>query len=350
MYSFINIITTQNFLVFFEFMGEKEKTLLELCQNEEWDEIEKSISEKIEGWNLIGTDYTGDAPLFILAREGKLSIIEAIHAKKNFFPLPKHLNTLTNEACKSGNVDLVLWCIEHECASLNGTIVTAIEFGHLDIVKLLFSKGRKFDERNSLGYSCILIAAKHGNLDILKYIHQNGGSLDDVTDNRENCILLASLYGHLDMVKWLSQNGNSIHSVDIGNYSCVLSAACQGKLEVINWLIENGCSLDEINNFGETCITIASREGYIDLIQWLIEKGQSLSTCSKDGTCIIEAAKNNRIDLVIWMLNNGSSIDENSYRSEDGDINTGPSCEKILKDNGTYEIVKKAMTTKSSRK
>lgn len=99
-----------------------------------------------------------------------------------------------------------------------------------------------------------------------------------------------------------------------------------------------------------TCITLASAYGYLDLVQFFIEKGCSLYDMNTTGTCVSIAAANKRTGMVIWMLNNGSSIEENIAYNYSGDIVTVKSCEEVLKYYNIYEDIKKAMTTKSSRK
>ena len=91
--------------------------------------------------------------------------------------------------------------------------------------------------------------------------------------------------------------------------------------------------------------------GELEILKFLVENGCSLQETNRNGTCIMNAAENSHTELVIWMLSNGSSIDENYGIDSFGNTTTlSESCEDILKRNGIYTAVKRAFTTKSSRK
>ena len=117
-------------------------------------------------------------------------------------------------------------------------------------------------------------------------------------------------------------------------------------------LVEKGGCLYHRNKSNESSITLASKMGHLDLVKWLvIEKRISLQTRDDCGTCVMLAAENNHLNCVIWMLGNGSSLDEDSSFNNNFSFSFfKESCKEILIRKGSFNKVKTAFTTKSSRK
>jgi len=323
------------------------KPLLELCRNEEWHFIINTIRKHNTEWDFNEEDEDGNTPLLLCCKKGALEVIQkfylitsTVYFKKSNFSLYSPLLL----ACESGNVELVKWLLEttssiDELDSRgNYCELVACKHGKLKVVKYFNSIGfYKKRRSNMFGDDPITIAAENGHLELLKYFKNlvSEGSLPGLFG--DNCFKLAAEQGHLETVKWLFENNPSICK---NNDNCFIYAVRSGNLELVKFLNDNKFT---VNEYSERCLEIASTKGYIDILDWLVfEKGYSLQTETSSGTCIMISATNLQIDAVIWMLNNGSSIKESG--------NLGYTCEDILKHNRMFERVKRAMTTKSSRK
>ena len=201
------------------------------------------------------------------------------------------------------------------------------------------------------GNTPLLWSSINGHLEVMKYLLRNGASIEEKNNDDLSSIEIACMCGHLDIVMYLHQNGCSITERNkFSQGTCLLYAAHKGQLDIIKYLLANGSSIDEKSK-SDSSITLASAKGHLETIKWLVtEKGCSLQEMNTKGTCIMNAAKSKHFDCVVWMLHNGSSLDENTCIDHRGIIFQVASCKDILVFNGLYETVKKALTTKSSRK
>ena len=341
----------------------KERSFLELCECREWDKIMNNMSSKVNEWNFKEQDdsLSMNTPLFLCSKEGQLSILQEIYEHHPFDirETNSEESTLFLEACTSGNIDLVKWMLDlgSKLDEVNGNgetcLLLALSKNHLELTLWLLNNGISPKMKDYCGNSCILLASSKGFKNLVKLLVLEYGCDINDTDNFGNtCLQLACKSRNIELVNWL------IHQGGIVDENCLIHAVFQNNLEMVRLLVKCGCSTEYSTEFkdywnGETCMTIASNNGNLDMIKFLTSKGFSLQDTSTKGSCIIIAAKNKYIETVIWMLSNGSSLEENLYLDwfgSDASLIKGKSCKDILQNYGIYEIVKKAFTTKSSRK
>ena len=322
-------------------------SLLELCRNEEWEYIIDTVRKHVQNWDFKEVDEDGNTPLLLCCKKGALEVVQKLYIviSRVYFEERNHsLYSPLLLACESGNIELVKWLltkgssIDELDSKENYCELVACKHGQLDLVKYftrtgLFDKNRK----NMFEDGPVTIAAENGHLELLKYFKLLIPQRIQSSAFDDKCFKLAAEQGHLETVKWLIENNPLICKT---SDDCIVFAIRSGNLELVKFLDDKRFSIDEYSGM---CLEIASTKGYIDILDWLVfEKEYSLQTETSSGTCIMIAATNLQIDAVIWMLNNGSSIEESG--------NLSYTCQDILKHNRTFETVKKAMLTKSSRK
>ena len=323
-YFIIHIII---FIFLFNMLARNERSLMELCENEEWNEIEITINEKINTWNYKELDFGGNSPFLVCAKKRGLSLLKLFqHHVPSLFNVKEvnyNYQTMLLVACAAGDYELVKW---------------------------LLKQGSSLAEKDCFEQTPILYACLSGNIQLIEYLISKGCSLNDKNQFGYTCSSMAAIQGNIELLNWLKNRGESLQERDYQGNSVILLAANRGHLECVKWLFNIGFSLNDVNGMEESCITFAASIGHLEMIKWLVEQGCSLQSLNGAGTCIIIAARGKFVDCVVWMLNNGSSLDENIMRSRRGDICLTNSCEEFLKENGLYEEVKKAFITKSSRK
>ena len=203
--------------------AEKERSLLSLCETEQWDYIENEISNYLETWDFEERNKLGYTPLLVCCAKGALPIVQLLYAK-----VPK---------------------INKRARSNKGETVT-------------------------------LLTSVNGHLDLLIWLSQNKGSLNNRDFKKRTCLILASKYNHLPIVEWLKKQGCSLDEVSNAKRTSIMYASKYGHLDVVKWLVKNKCSVFAKDEMRETCLAFAVVSGNIDLVKYLVKKKNGLLTSS----------------------------------------------------------------------
>ena len=266
-------------------------------------------------------------------------------------------NSSILEACRLGNMDLVKKIIEYGMTdeekdkNIDILLLVACKHGHLELAKYLVEKGSSIDYVDEFGFNCLLMASYHSHLELIKYFLDIGCDINQKDYEAETSVMYACANGNFEICKYLVEKGCTVTDSSIEGGTCFLYACGNGHLEMAKYLLNHGSSLYERNFNFSNCVLCAC--GRLDMLKYLVEeKGCSLASTNIFGTCIMNAAMEKHVDVVVWMLNNGCSLDENTVVSVNNGhvITSDMTCQEILKKEGIFEEVRKAMQTKSSRK
>ncbi|MDO4167590.1 MAG: ankyrin repeat domain-containing protein [Eubacteriales bacterium] len=118
----------------------------------------------------------------------------------------------------------------------------AVEFNKMDIVKYLIDCGMDVNRNAGIsGGNSLHNAACYGNLEIVKLLYKNGAKFD-VSEATKNPLFGAIYNGHLEIAKFLVENGIDITaSYSIGtleNVDAYEYARQFGQLEIAEYLKE----------------------------------------------------------------------------------------------------------------
>lgn len=115
------------------------------------------------------------------------------------------------------------------------------EYGHINILKLLLSKG-VIDTHNTYSKGALLIGAYNGYVNIVKLLFNYGiNTMEVITNALNEC----AYYGHCDVAKFLINKGANIHNID--RYLLEKSIE-RGYVDFVKLLLENGANIQECNN------------------------------------------------------------------------------------------------------
>ncbi len=124
------------------------------------------------------------------------------------------------------NIKLLQMAIDNGCGIFGRDCCIAIEYGHLDILKLLIKYGARWD------YTYGTLASELGHLNILIWVKENGLYL-----KFDNLCSYAIQNGHLNILEWCVNSGTPMHK----SY-CELAAE-YGHLEILLFLLKKDCKL-----------------------------------------------------------------------------------------------------------
>lgn len=171
------------------------------------------------------------------------------------------------------------------------TFITAIDYGHTEICKILLSL----------------------NLDILEYLEEFVMHALDATpfelvkslldidiDNqidKSNILLWAIKCGRLDVFQYLESNNKNI----VGNYNDYLYWACfRGHLQIVEYLVTRGA---DISYYDHKAIKYAVDGGHIDVVKYLAERGED--TLMEDNYLLKCAMLRGHLEIVKYLENLG---------------------------------------------
>ena len=188
------------------------------------------------------------------------------------------------------NVSGLVWGV-HECSSIS-TLEWAwndIDSGEKDdkgIVinqawfceqvaqtnKLEFLKWAREVKQCEWGEETIIAAVSFGNLEMLKYCFSNGCPCDEV----ESCIKAAACKGHLDCVRFLFDKVKPSRKTE---KEAAGQAACGGHMDMLKYFVEERKISDEVKS---DCVGNATMYGQLDCLKYLVEEARAPLTDWRD--------------------------------------------------------------------
>lgn len=144
------------------------------------------------------------------------------------------------QACKQGELDTLKQIIQEHKIFNDELLMTAAEFGHLNIVHYLID--HKISYIHYMHDLVLCRAAKSGNIELIDTLIQKGCDVH----NNKNPLSVAALNGHLKLVQHLVEH----HHCDIhaGNNDALIYAATHGQLPVVQYLIQKGANIHALND------------------------------------------------------------------------------------------------------
>ncbi len=153
----------------------------------------------------------------------------------------------------------------------------AVDGNNIDIVRLLFDKGAKIEQKYSIfdnyPQSLIRTAAEGGNVAILKLLMEHGlDIMKGVNEEQYNPLIGAAERGQTEMVEFLISKGVPVN-LQTESRSALHEASYYGHLGVVKVLIKNGADVNRKDFASVTPIDYAAYRDYKDVVKYLVENG-----------------------------------------------------------------------------
>ena len=194
--------------------------------------------------------------------------------------------TIANNAAKTGDLDLVKYCIGKGADNYNIIGIKAAINGHLHIIKYL----------TEFGITCYMsmveFAAENGHLDVVKYIVELG------VECSQSIAEFAALGGHLDILKYAVKLGI------VKDYRVIITNAIdRNHFDVVKYIVELG-----FNNYKQIAID-ATYANNLDIVKYAIELGATNYEEIKDTAKALGNWKiENYVDNIITKSLDGYNI------------------------------------------
>ena len=155
-------------------------------------------------------------------------------------------------------------------------------------------KKYKYDsERNVLYF-----ASLEGNLRLVQSLIKCGCDKEEKDSNGYTPLIIASESGQLGVVQYLISVGANKEAKNNLGYIPLIKASGRGQLDVVKYLISVGANKEAKTKDGDTPLIIASRNGYLDVVKNLISVGANKKAKNNDGETAMMVARSNVRDYL----------------------------------------------------
>ena len=206
-------------------------------------------------------------------------------------------------------------------------------YGHLEMAYFLIAKGANLEALNHGNVTPLHIAAQNNHIEIVKLLLDKNVDPNPETENSETPLQAASKFGHTKIVKILLEAGAKTNIKDVYGMYPIHHAAYGKNLEVLELLLENGANVNEkvvptINTsvfsywspsdfLHWTPLICAAYKGEIDIAKTLIKYGANIDAFAPGySTPLRTAIDFKHTELCKFLISCGANI--NVMKDEDG--------------------------------
>ena len=161
-----------------------------------------------------------------------------------------------------------------------------------------------------ISLEAVHLAAQEGHLNVVKLLVSKGANVHiETREKGRYAFYSACLQGHFEVVKFLRP---FIANIDRKIKSGVtpLNATCgNGHLEIVKFLVEAGADVNSADNDGVTPMRVACWEGHLEIVRFLKECGADINKSANDESTPLSAASyNGRISVVMFLKESGAEV------------------------------------------
>ena len=215
-----------------------------------------------------------------------------INSLYNYLINHVHADKLIIE-CRRGNrdaVEVLLGRVGNHTNTFEALLATCNK-GHLEIVRLLITKGTNVNETNHEYWSALMIASQNGHYNIVKCLLSHGAVVDAQNAFGSSSLMLASQSGHQNIVELLIAEGAQVNKENKDGVTSLISASSKGHVEIAQILIKNGADVNVRGKNEESALSTAIHYAHSAVVQLLITHNAIIDDSTR------EKAENRRNEI-----------------------------------------------------
>jgi uncharacterized protein len=170
--------------------------------------------------------------------------------------------------------------VQHDASGLSqdhikGIFFDAARSGRNDLLDGLIRSGMKPDERDSHGYTALILAAYNGKASTVDFLIQQGAN-PCATDAKGNSSLMGVAFkGETAIAQRLIAAHCDVNARNDAGQTALMMAAMFGQTDVVKLLLVNGANLTLQDHVGNTAMTLAQQQANSQMVALLTQgKGQ----------------------------------------------------------------------------
>lgn len=263
--------------------------------------------------------------LHCAARYGQFKIVKyLIKNGTNQLELDNDGLTALHYAAHGGSSDIVKYLIKQKQIAIDvennkylTPLLVAAKQGHLDVIKILYSKGANISQRYDDGRNALHFAVQNKSTKCVQYLLKKGLHVNSVDHNGFTPVHSAAENGNTEMLKYLRLCGSKMFAKRYtDNWTVFHFAAHSGSIDCVKYLIDvAGYNVNDGNNDdADTPLHIAAYRDHYELVKYLIACNADTGIIRKDGSTILHsAATGGNINLFEYL----SNLKEFQYQGAD---------------------------------
>lgn len=237
-------------------------------------------------------DCSGATALYIAARDGNPEILKELLLAK---AAPDSLGCKDEPpivpASKNGHAQIVRSLLDHDARSTPKALWAAAQEGHADVLQELLCCGAVTEIRDPRGLTPLFLAAQNGHVLAVQELI-NSGACVDATNTAGICSLyIAAKRGHSKVVAALLEAGADMNMRTRSMGLNALHAAAQnGHVLAVERLLKKGANIDTQSTAGETPIVLAAMAGHASVVKVLLEQHINPEALNYRGETLLHTA------------------------------------------------------------
>ncbi|GLT93147.1 hypothetical protein SLE2022_109520 [Rubroshorea leprosula] len=251
---------------------------------------------------------TATAPALVLSNSGKR--MDQAGKKKYVKQVTgRHNDTGLHLAAQQGDLASVKLILDDIHTQMKGTLSGADFDSEVAEVQASI-----VNEVNELGATALFTAVEKGHLDVVKELlkYSNKETLTKKNRSGFDPLHIAAFHGHHAIVQVLLDHDPSLsHTFGPSNATPLISAATRGHTAVVNELLSKDDSLlESCRSNGKNALHLAARQGHVDIVRALLCKHPQLArrTDKKGQTALHMAVKGQSCEVVKLLLDAVAAI------------------------------------------
>ncbi len=158
----------------------------------------------------------------------------------------------------------------------------AAYYGHVDIAKLLISRGAAVDSEDKNGNTSLWVAAMKGNTAVAALLIAHGARVNG-GDSALTPLHAAVLNGHGKVAQLLIAKGANVNRANDLGSSPLHTAVTYNEHSIAALLIAKGADVNARDGDGFAPLHIAARGGFTEIAQMLLENGAEVNATGEHG-------------------------------------------------------------------
>lgn len=156
------------------------------------------------------------------------------------------------------------------------------------------------------------LATQQGHIEIFKLLVSKGADIHEKHESKGNLLGLAASRGRYEIVQYLLNAGMKTEAKDEHSWTALHEAAFEGNGEVVKLLIEAGANIKARNRDKQSPLILSARNGCLEATRILLDSGANIQAkCSWGLSAFHEAAgdpSDNQVEVMKLLLERGASI------------------------------------------
>jgi ankyrin repeat protein len=263
------------------------------------------------GADVNARDADGWTSLHQASRGGYVEVVQLlldhgvdVNAQNLYTSTPPHLSS------GHGHVDIPKALPEFDMevdASSWSPLHLASQEGHLEVVRLLLTRGANLNVKTEDWHTPLFLASNNGRLEVVQILLENGADLDGSDLLKKTPLHGASENGHFEVILSLLDRGANVNAKDAHFWTPLHTASKTGNLKVARELLNRGADVEAQDDLGWTPLHLASQEGYREIVEVLLNCGAQVDARESDReTALHLAAYYGHLQTTKLLLDHGA--------------------------------------------